>query len=61
MIPSISPAKPWENLAADHWGPTGDGLHLLAVIDETTKYPEVAIVKGTSAEANIEAFDNIFS
>ena len=61
LIPSIPPAKPWENLAADHWGPTGDGLHLLAVIDETTKYPEVAIVKGTSAEANIEAFDNIFS
>ena len=61
LIPTKPPVQPWQNLAADHWGPTGDGMHILVVIDETTKYPEVAVVKGTSAEANIEAFDNIFA
>lgn len=61
LIPTIPPTQAWKNLAADHWGPTGDGMHLLLVIDETTKYPEVAVVKGTSAEANIEAFGSIFT
>ena len=51
----------WEHLDADHWGPTDDGTHLLVVIDETSKFPEVEVVKGTGAEANIDAFDSIFA
>jgi len=61
LVPTKPPTQAWEHLDADHWGPTGDGIHLLVVIDETSKFPEVAVVRGTSAEANIEAFDNIFA
>ena len=38
-----------------------DGLHILVVIDGLTKYPEVAVVKGTGADDNIWAFSDIFS
>ena len=61
LTPSTPPEQPWVNLAADHWGPTPNGKYLLVVIDELSRYPEVAIVNSTSAEANIEAFDNIFT
>jgi len=40
-------------LSADHWGPTADGYHLLVDIDELSRYPEVAVVKGTGAEQDI--------
>ena len=61
LIPSTIPNSPWEKLSADHWGPLPDGKYLLVVIDEFSRYPEVAIVKGTSAEANIPALDNMFA
>ena len=60
LIPTEPPATPWTNLAADHWGPTPDGKHLLLVIDELTRYPELEVVSGTSVDANIEAFDTMF-
>ena len=61
LIPSTPPQNPWSKLDVDHWGPTADGKYLLVVIDELTRYPEVAVVGSTSADANIEAFDNIFT
>lgn len=61
LVPSIPPETPWQKLAADHWGPTVDGKYLLVVVDELSRYPEVAIVNSTGADANIEAFDNIFT
>ena len=61
LIPSTAPTEPWEKLATDHWGPTADGKYILVVIDKLSRYPEVAIVNSTSAEENIEAFDNIFT
>ena len=60
LTPTKPPSEPWSSLGADHWGPTPDGKHILVVIDELTRYPEVAVVSSTSADANIEAFDNIF-
>ena len=45
----------------DHWGPTKEGKHLLVVEDYMSRYPEVEVVTGTSASANVIAFDNIFS
>ena len=47
LKPTKAPEEPWSSLYADHWGPTQDGLHLLVVIDGLTRYPEVAIAKGT--------------
>ena len=61
LIPSSPPDHPWQKLGTDHWGPTADGKYLLVVIDKLSKYPEVAVVKSTSADDNIEAFDNIFT
>ena len=61
LIPTKPPSTPWSKLAADHWGPTADGKYLLVVIDELTRFPEMAVVTSTSADANIEAFDNIFT
>ena len=61
LIPSTPPARPWEKLSADHWGPLPDGKHLLVLVDELSRYPEVAVVKGTSADANIPALDDIFA
>ena len=60
-IPSAPPDELWQKLSADHWGPTSDGFYLLVVIDELSRYPEVAVVRSTGAEENIEAFDQIFS
>ena len=62
LHPSQPPEKPWQKIGADHWGPTPDGTgrHLLVLIDYLTKYPEVAIVKSTSAKNNIGALEEIF-
>ena len=51
----------WKDIARDHWGPTPDGKYLLVIVDKLSRYPEVAVVNGTGAEANIEVFDTIFS
>ena len=61
LIPSTLPDQPWEKLSADHWGPLPDGKYLLVIVDEFSRYPEVEVVKGTSAEANLPALDSIFA
>ena len=61
LTPSTPPPTPWSKLAGDHWGPTPDGKYLLLLIDELTRFPEVAVVNSTSADANIEALDSIFT
>ena len=45
----------------DHWGPTQDGHHILVIVDGLTRHLEVAVVRGTSAEDNIQAFSEVFS
>ena len=60
LKPNPAPLEPWDRVQCDHWGPTPDGKHLLVVIDALTRYPEVIVVKGTSAEDNIGAFMEIF-
>ena len=61
LKPNKAPEEPWQRLSCDHWGPTRDNKHLLVVIDNLTRYPEVAVVDGTSAEDNIHSFSEIFS
>ena len=61
LKPTKTPSLPWRELAVDHWGPTKEGKHLLVVVDYMSRYPEVEVVNGTSATANVVAFDNIFS
>ena len=61
LKPSKAPEEPWSRLYTDHWGPTQDSNHILVIIDGLTRYPEVLVVKGTSAEDNIQAFSEVFS
>ena len=61
LRPTKAPVLPFTRVAADHWGPTPCGRYVLVVIDLLTRYVEVEVVKGTSAEDNIHALDNIFS
>ena len=61
LVPTDPPTDVWTDLAADHWGPTPLNTHMLVVIDKLSRFPEVVEVSGTSAQANIAAFDTIFS
>ena len=61
LSPTTAPDRPFKKVAADHWGPTPEGKHILVVTDLLTRFPEVVEVKGTSAEANIRALDDVFS
>ena len=52
----------WQSLAIDFYGPIPrSGQYLLVVIDTYSKFPEVEIVKSTSAKACIPKLDRIFA
>ena len=55
LKPTESPTLPWREVAVDHWGPTKEGKYLLVVVDYMSRYPEVEVVTGTSASANVIA------
>nr|XP_055048287.1 uncharacterized protein K02A2.6-like [Misgurnus anguillicaudatus] len=54
------PEKPWHRIHIDFAGPVEDKM-LLVVMDAHSKWPEVAIMKSTSAEKTIEKLGEIFS
>ncbi len=54
------PKKPWHHIHADFAGPVKDKMFLV-VIDAHSKWPEVAIMKSTSADKKIEKLGEIFS
>ena len=64
LKPTPIPEEPYERVSTDHYGPVkdrrGQKRHLLVVIDQLTKYLEVATVKSTSAKDNIPIFDQVF-
>lgn len=54
--------EPWQSLAIDFYGPIPQGgQYLLVVTDTYSKFPEVEIVKSTSAKACIPKLDRIFA
>ena len=52
---------PWQYLSADFCGPLPSGDMLLVVIDEYSRYPEVEIVRSTSANTDIPKLDRLLS
>ncbi|KAI5611825.1 hypothetical protein C0J50_11790, partial [Silurus asotus] len=54
------PEKPWHRIHIDFAGPVEDKM-LLVVMDAHSKWPEVAIMKSTSAEKTIEKLEEMFS
>ena len=59
--PTELPEHPWEHLAMDFKGPVGKEFYFLVVVDEYSRYPEVAVVKSTAAEAVLPELDRIYS
>ena len=55
------PDEPWLEISADLCGPLPSGQHLLVVIDDYSRFPEVEVVHSTSADAVIPHLDNIIS
>ena len=54
------PIRPWSEVSIDFADlPTGE--HLLVVMDDYTRFPEVEIVSSTSAQQAIPKLDRIFS
>ena len=54
------PPAPWHTVNADFFGPVPSGEYLLSVIDTYSRYPEVEIVKSTTAGSTIPKLDRIF-
>ena len=55
------PQGPWQELSMDFCGPFPDGDFLLVVTDDFSRYPEVEILRSTSAKAVIPHLDSIFA
>ncbi|XP_033122517.1 uncharacterized protein K02A2.6-like, partial [Anneissia japonica] len=55
------PDSKWSHLAADFYGPLPSGEHLLVVIDEYSRFPEVEIVRSLAAKTVIPVLDKLFS
>lgn len=55
------PQAPWQFFSADFCGSLPSGDLLLVVIDEYSRYPEVEIIRSTSANTVIPKLDSILS
>ena len=55
------PPAPWHTLHIDFCGPFPTGEYLLVVIDAYSRFPEVDIIRSTSATAIIPKLDRIFA
>ena len=56
------PLGPWQELSKDFCGPPfPNGDYLLVVTDDFNQYPEVEIIKSTSAKSVIPHLDSIFA
>ena len=59
--PTPLPSEPWTCLSMDFSGPFPSGDYLLIVVDDYSRFPEVEIVKSTSASSVIPKLENIFA
>ena len=55
------PPKPWHTVHVDFCGPFPAGEYILVVIDAYSRFPEVEIVKSTSAASTIAKFERVFA
>ncbi|KAK3720291.1 hypothetical protein QZH41_007748 [Actinostola sp. cb2023] len=55
------PQGPWQELSIDFCGPFPNGDYLLVVVDDFSRFPEVEILRSTSAKAVIPHLDSIFA
>ena len=55
------PPAPWISVAADFCGPLPTGEYLLVIIDEYSRFPDVTVLRSTSAKCVIPHFDRVFA
>lgn len=55
------PTHPWKQVSVDFCGPFKTGEHILVVIDDYSRFPEIEIVHSTSAAVVIPRLDAIFA
>ena len=55
------PEGPWREISTDFYGPVQSGEYLLAFWDNYSRYPEVEIVRSTSATTVIPKMDATFA
>ena len=61
LKPSPLPDRPWQKIDIDLWGPLPSGEHVIVMVDEYSRYPEVEFVHSTSAAAVVPHVDKIFT
>ena len=55
------PKNPWEKIHIDIYGPLPDGNSIIGVIDETSRWPEIAVVRKATSENVVKCLDTIFA
>ena len=61
LITTNLPEGPWRHVASDFKGPIAKDFYFLLVIDEYSRFPEVAVLDSTGAANVIPHFDRIWS
>ena len=60
-IPTPATSRPFQYVSTDLYGPLPSGEYLLAIVDQFTRYPEVAILHSTSSHTVITHLRRVFS
>ena len=61
LKPTKLPDYPWQKVSIDFCRPFASGDYLLVVIDDYSRFPEVEIIRTTSARVTISRLDKIFA
>ena len=61
LKPTVLPEQPWQHIDMDFWGPLPSGEHILVVINEYSRYPEIEFVSSTGAKAVNPHIEKIFT
>ena len=61
LQPNMLPERAWQKLHADFKGPIGEKYYLHVLIDQYSKFPEVAVVTSTKFEKLCPAIERAFA
>ena len=61
LMPTAIPKNPWENIHVDIYAPLPDGNCVLGIIDETARWPEVAVLRSMTSTNVIKCLNRVFS
>ena len=59
--PTKIPEKVWDTVNIDYLGPSPNGKYVLAMIDQRSRYPVIAVTSSTSAISLIKILTQVFS